>query len=137
MPDQETLFPFKGLQQKLLASGVSPYHVNRTISELRDHLDDLREELGSDDDVIARLGNPDEIARQIISRNELKSWTYRYPRIARVYLPCAYVLLLPASPFFAGVANPTLILRWGMSLLMGAGVTAAMFRILQLTISPL
>ena len=137
MPDREALFPFNSLQKKLLDSGVAPIHVERTISELRDHFADLEEEYGSVDEVVARLGDPRDIASQVIAHDEFKSWTYRYPKLARLYLPCAYVLLLPASPLFAGAANPNLIWRWGMSLLMSAGVTAAMFRILQLSISPL
>jgi hypothetical protein len=75
------------------------------------------------------------LARKIAGIPELRTWAYRYPRIARVYYPIACVLLLPAVPVFAGLAQPMILARWGMALLLGAIVTAAMFLGMQLAIA--
>ncbi len=75
------------------------------------------------------------IARQMLARTELKLWVYRYPRLARFYLPIAYLLLLPAAPVFAGAENATAIARWGTSLMVSAAVTAAMLLLMQIAIT--
>ena len=110
--------------------------------ELEDHLDDLRTEAlkrGLDNEEaiatsLARLGSQEDIAERMLSDVDLKAWIYRYPRLARVYLPVAYFLVLPASPVFVGIANPGKVVRWGAALMMSAGVTAAMLLCMQLAI---
>ena len=133
---------FRLLKSRLLESGVSPRHVRRIVIELEDHHADLVDEFlaaGADSaDAIARasarIGDPSDIADRMLEAPELRTWIYRYPRLARVYLPVAYALLLPAAPVFAGIANPGVVMRWGMALMLAAGVTAAMLLSMQLAI---
>ena len=134
---------FAELRRSLLDSGVAPGHVKRMLMELHDHLDDLQQEAiekGCDpfqahDRALRQIGDQRLLARKIIERPELRSWAYRHPKVARIYYPIAYVLLLPAAPVFAGVARPSMVARWSAALMLGATVTAAMFLVMQLSIS--
>ena len=133
---------FARLENRLFESGVAPRHVRRIVMELEDHLEDLRNEalaggLDSDEALSAsldRLGSQEAIAERMLSEVELKAWIYRYPRLARLYLPVAYFLVLPAAPVFAGMADPGKVVRWGAALMMSAGITAAMLLCMQLAI---
>ena len=126
----------------LLRSGMSPRHARRMVSELADHLQDLAAEARSrgmsEEDAARhaseRLGDYAAIVQGSRSYPELRSWIYRYPRLARVYFPVAYVLLLPAAPVFAGIANPNVVFRWLVALMLSAGVTAGMMLFMQLAI---
>jgi len=134
---------FDDLRRSLLESGVAPRHVRRLILELRDHCDDLRHEaLAAGCDPAAataramrRIGDQQVLAGKILGIAELRTWAYRYPRLARVCYPIAYVLLLPAAPVFAGMARASILARWGAALLLSATVTAAMFLGMQLSIA--
>ena len=64
----------------------------------------------------------------------MQHWIYRYPRVARIVLPMAYVAVLPLAPVQAGMANAGLLARWGAALMLSAGVTAAMLLAMQLAI---
>jgi hypothetical protein len=68
------------------------------------------------------------------SRRELKTWAFRYPHLAMVVYPIACIAVLPAVPVFVGIANRTVLMRWGASLLAGGFVTAMMLLIMQLSI---
>ena len=133
---------FRAFSRRLLDSGVSPKVVSRIVIELQDHYDDLIDEAIANGEplsqareaAVTRIGDPGMIAEQILETPELRSWIYRYPRIARVYLPIAYALLLPAAPVFAGMANPGVVMRWSAALMLSAGVTAAMLLSMQLAI---
>lgn len=133
---------FRELRSHLIDSGVAPKHVRRLTAELSDHLDDLRNdalmrdlsELDAERFALKQLGNQKFIAQKILERTELKTWIYRYPRVACIYLPVAYALLLPVSPVFAGIANPSIIVRWGAALMLGGIITAAMFLGMELAI---
>lgn len=139
MPEQS----FDELRSTLLNSGIAPRHVKRTIAELQDHLEDLENEARSNG--IApieasayaetRIGAHKLIARHMLAKTELKMWIYRYPRIARLYLPVAYLLLLPMAPVFAGAENASAIARWSTSLIVSAAVTAAMLLLMQIAIT--
>lgn len=134
---------FSELRHSLLASGVAPRQVRRMLIELHDHLDDLQQEAvqkGCDPfqahhRALRAIGDQRLLARKILERPELKTWVYRYPRVARIYYPVAYVLLLPTAPVFAGVARASMIARWGAALMLSATVTAAMFLAMQLSIA--
>ena len=76
----------------------------------------------------------DDFVSEMASHRELKTWSYRYPRLAVVVYPVACLAVLPAVPVVAGIAHRTALMRWGASLL-GAGlVTAVMLLVLQLSI---
>lgn len=134
---------FNDLRRTLLESGVASRHVRRLVAELHDHLDDLQQEAHADgcdgvaanDRAMRKIGDQRLLARKILERPELRSWVYRYPRVARIYYPIAYVLLLPAAPVFAGVARASQLARWGAALLLSATVTAAMLLGMQLSIA--
>lgn len=134
---------FRYLRNELQDAGIAPRHVRRIVSELEDHLEDLRDEarmLGQTAEeasryAICRIGDQKAIAERMLDAPELRTWIYRYPRVARLYLPVAYVLLLPAAPLIAGFANPGIVFRWGAALMLSAAVTAAMFLSMQLAIA--
>jgi hypothetical protein len=139
MPEQT----FEELRRYLLKSGITPGHVKRTIAELNDHFDDLQLE-GKSDGLSAldahafaesRIGEHKLIAQNMLAKTELKTWVYRYPRVARLYLPVAYLLLLPAAPVFAGAEHASAVARWGTSLMVSAAVTAAMLLLMQIAIT--
>ena len=133
---------FDSFRDQLVMAGVTPRIVRRIVDELADHQADLVAEAEasgmSQDAAVAyatdRIGNMDLIAERMLSNVEFKTWVYRYPRIARVYLPLAYVLALPAAPVIAGIAHAETVARWGAALMLGAGVTAAMMLAMQLAI---
>lgn len=134
---------FDYLRGALLESGVAPRHVRRLLAELHDHLDDLHcEALATGCDAgaareraVRRMGDQRLLTREILERIDLRTWEYRYPRVARFYYPIAYVLLLPLAPVFAGVARVSMLARWGAALLLGGTVTAAMLLGMQLSIA--
>ena len=134
---------FHTLRTELLDAGVAPRHVKRIVAELDDHAKDLHDEArerGMNDSearefAMRRIGDQREIAERMLAVPDLRAWIYRYPKIARIYLPVAYALLLPAYPVFAGIANPGIVLRWSAALMLSAGVTAGMLLILQLAIA--
>lgn len=139
MPEQT----FEELRRYLLNSGITPRHVKRTIAELNDHFDDLQLE-GKSEGLSAadaqafaesRIGEHKLIAQNMLAKTELKTWIYRYPRVARLYLPVAYLLLLPAAPVFAGAEHASAVARWGTSLMVSAAVTAAMLLLMQIAIT--
>ncbi|HEX4505583.1 MAG TPA: hypothetical protein VH722_07615 [Alphaproteobacteria bacterium] len=79
------VFPFERLRDRLLIAGVSPRHVRRYMAELADHFDDLEAAAKSAgnprprESAMERLGRPEDLARAMIDRPELKAWTARAP----------------------------------------------------------
>lgn len=75
------------LRERLLRAGVAPRHVRRYLTELREHWADLtaeelragRNRAQAEDLALARLGRLDDLARIMIERPELRSWTARIP----------------------------------------------------------
>ena len=133
---------FNALAGRLLKCGIAPRHAHRTVNELRDHYDDLVDAAVDDgaNSKVARsqasrqLGALDDFVEEMAARRELKTWVFRYPRLAIAVYPLACLAVLPAVPVFAGIAHKAAIIRWGASLL-GAGlITALMLLVLQLSI---
>ena len=89
--------PFNELRERLLRSGVAPRHVRRYVAELRDHLADLIQEeraLGrtstdAESAALIRLGTPDDLARAVMNRRELRSWCARSPWATLGMIPLA------------------------------------------------
>lgn len=133
---------FGRLRGRLIDLGIAPKHIRRTLVELEDHYDDLRQEAlrkgqsGAAARCFAtqKLGDVNNIADEIAARPELRRWPYRYPQLARIVLPIAYVVMLPTVPLYAGVARTSSIVRWSTSLMLAAAVTATMFLVLQISI---
>ena len=133
---------FSELATRLLKSGISPRHAHRTVNELRDHYDDLVDaavDEGSNSknarlSAANELGTMDDFVAEMASRRELKTWAFRYPRLAVVVYPIACLAVLPAVPVFVGIAHRTALARWGASLLAAGVVTAMLLLIMQLSI---
>lgn len=133
---------FSVLATRLLESGIAPRHAHRTIDELRDHYDDLVD--AAVDKGASRpharsraadeLGSMDEFVVQMAARRELKTWAFRYPRVAIFVYPLACLAVLPALPVFAGVAHAGTLARWSASLLVAGIVTASLLLTMQLSI---
>ena len=110
---------------------------------MSDHYDDLVEEALSDGAsrieahayANKMIGEVVEIGAAVRARPELRSWAYRFPRIAAVVYPLTFLALLPAAPVFLGYAYGTYVARWVACLLVSALVTATMFLFLQLAIT--
>jgi hypothetical protein len=96
------------LRERLLRAGVAPRHVRRYLTELREHWSDLtaeeeragRNRADAETLALARLGRVDDLARIMIERPELRSWTARAPWA-----------VLGAGPVLGLVAG------WGIALL--------------------
>ncbi|MCH9694812.1 MAG: hypothetical protein K0U72_09915 [Gammaproteobacteria bacterium] len=133
---------FNALASELIGNGISPRHAHRTVNELRDHYDDLVDaavDAGANSKRARRhaaqqLGSMDDFVAAMASQRELKTWAFRYPRLAVVVYPLACVAVLPAFPVFAGMAHRDLLTRWGTALLAAGLITATMMLVLQLTI---
>lgn len=133
---------FNDLAARLLKSGITPYHAHRTVNELRDHYDDLVDAAVDDgaSSKIARrraaaeLGTMEDFVTEMAAHRELKTWALRYPQLAVVVYPLACLAILPAMPVLAGIAHRTTLMRWGISLLGAALVTAMMMLVMQLSI---
>ena len=129
---------FHALSTRLRRLGIAPGHAHRAVDELRDHYADLVEDAVdagascSDARSLAaeRLGAVDDFVAEMTSRRELKTWPYRYPHLAVVVFPLGCLVMLPAIPVFAGIANAATLARWGLSLLVAGLVTAAMMLVM-------
>jgi hypothetical protein len=134
---------FLALQNRLVQQGVAVRYARRLAEELAEHCDDLRDEAlatGLLPEEVAcfaekRLGSADEIAAAVLHRPELRAWIYRYPRLARVALPLAFVALLPAAPLFAGINHADSLLRWSCCAMLSALFTAMLLLCMQLSIA--
>jgi hypothetical protein len=99
---------FRELRERLLRAGVAPRHVRRYLTELKEHLADLiadeerpgRSHAEAETAALARLGRTEDLARTMIARQELRSWTARAPWV-----------VLGAGPVLA------LVCGWGLALL--------------------
>ena len=134
---------FSNLEYELLRAGTAPFHVRRIVSELSDHFDDLveaRRAEGFDLHNAERragtaLGDLQNVAIAIKQVPQLKSWAWRWPRLALLVYPLACAVALPAAPLIAGAQNAGQVMRWIACVMLGAFVTAAMFLLLQLSIT--
>jgi len=79
--------PFNELCERLLRAGVAPQHVRRYLTELADHLADLRadeERAGrsradAESAALIRLGGMDDLAKAMIEQRQVQSWCVRAP----------------------------------------------------------
>lgn len=134
---------FDMLRDHLLKSGVASRHVVRMISELSDHCEDLATEAmrqglsreAAKVDAMDRIGDASTIAQHVLDRPELRCWNHRYPRLARILMPLACVLISPTAPIHAGVAYAPVIGRWCACLMASGVITATMLLAMQLAIA--
>src|SRR5437667_9841898 len=77
--------PFHELRERLLRAGVTPRHVRRYLTELADHLADLRAEeeragrsrADAESAALARLGGVGNLAKAMIEQRKFQSWCVR------------------------------------------------------------
>jgi len=154
------VFPFERLRERLLIAGVSPRHVRRYMAELSDHVVDLEAEAkraGHPEPTVsalARLGKPDDLAKAMIDRTELRAWTARAPWAVFLVGPSLAVaaidvvtvvaimlvvkLILPQAGDHTAVPVPhwfammsagiNAFHTYGVSLLLGAGIISIAVR---------
>lgn len=97
--------PLNELSERLLRAGVAPRHVRRYLTELADHLADLRAEeeregrspADAESAALVRLGGIDELASAMVAKPESQSWSARAPWAIFGIGP----LLLLAGAYFA------------------------------------
>ncbi|HEX4021151.1 MAG TPA: hypothetical protein VHX63_08410 [Acidobacteriaceae bacterium] len=98
--------PFHELREHLLRAGVAPRHVRRYLTELADHLADLRAEeeragrsrADAESAAFVRLGKMDDLAKAMIEQRQFQSWCARAPWAIFSLAP---VLLLAVAWFVA------------------------------------
>jgi hypothetical protein len=79
--------PFDELRERLLQAGAAPRHVRRYLSELADHLADLRAEeeragrspADAESAALIRLGGMDDLAKSMIEQRQFQAWSARAP----------------------------------------------------------
>lgn len=82
------------------------------------------------------LGDTRDFVAVMSARPELRSWAFRFPRLALVAYPLTCLALLPVFPVFAGIAHAPLVMRWFISLMFAGLFTMALLLALQLAIVP-
>ncbi|HEY8521979.1 MAG TPA: hypothetical protein VIN61_18050 [Gammaproteobacteria bacterium] len=126
---------FEGLKIALSKAGVSPVYIQRTILELGEHWEDLMQDAvaaGMTAEEAARwadaaLGTEETIAAAVLSRPELRGWTYRWPWLA-VCLRClAQCAALPLVPVTVCWNRGALIARWAVSVMLALVLTSSLF----------
>ncbi|MDJ0909246.1 MAG: hypothetical protein QNI99_08625 [Woeseiaceae bacterium] len=134
---------FEQFARDLKRAGIAEKHVRRAKLELNEHFDDLVEDAirngldrsAAESRAAESLGELDIVGEAIRAQPELRSWAFRWPRLALVVYPLACVAALPAAPVVAGVQNAPILARWTSCLLLGGLVTATMLLVLQLAIT--
>ena len=115
---------FQSLRTQLREGGVDGRYIERTIAELRDHYADIeRSEIGRGISpqaaaaaAAAAIGDERTIAAAVLSRPELRQWTRRWPRAARLLHSTALVAVMPAVPLIYCACRRDVIVRWGASI---------------------
>ncbi|MDX2141961.1 MAG: permease prefix domain 1-containing protein [Rhodospirillaceae bacterium] len=110
---------FSTLSETLLRGGIAARHVQRYVRELGDHFDDLVREAmaggksASDAEhaAAARIGSIDQLARTMLTRDDLKSLGARYPWAVyglapSLLLACAILLSVLAYGAIAVALKP-------------------------------
>ena len=115
---------FERLRVRLLKGGVAPKFVKRTVSELRQHLEDLviQEKSAGATETEARatafgkLGDEDSLVNEALSRKEIQSWSNRYTKSFYLILPFATYLLVMVGIIYFGIGA---VAEWAASREMG------------------
>lgn len=116
--------PFNELRERLLRAGVAPRHVQRYLTELVDHLADLRAEeersghsrADAESAALIRLGSIDDLARAMIEQRQFQSWCARAPwaifglapllLLAGAWCVALFILWSGWNLFLPGAATP-------------------------------
>jgi hypothetical protein len=116
--------PFNELRERLLRAGVAPRHVRRYLTELDDHLADLRAEeepssrsrADAESAALIRLGSIDDLTRAMIEQRHFQSWCVRAPwaifglapllLLAGAWCVALFILWSGWNLFLPGAATP-------------------------------
>ncbi len=138
-------FGSKKLYEDLLRGGISPRRINRLLTELSDHYEELtgeyvRQGLSLTEAQFAakkRLGSEKEIAEGFLERPALRSWAARWPWLFYIFVPVCclvFAVVIVTSLTVMGVLlgqwlghfdSGTVIERSGQYLLYAAPVLLA------------
>jgi hypothetical protein len=115
---------FDELRERLLRAGIAPRHVRRYLTELADHLADMRAEeeragrsrAEAESAALIRLGGIDELARAMIDQPQFQSWSARAPwatfglaplfLLAGAYVVALFILWSGWKMFLPGADTP-------------------------------
>ena len=130
---------FEDLTRQLLAAGVAPRFVARTVEELSDHFQDIEADAlaagypADEARAMARaaLGRDEDLVDAVSSERSLLSFAERWPLTSQCLHSVCYCAVLPAMPFIYCAANGSAIARWSASASLGALVTGAILFSLQ------
>lgn len=108
----------KETARTMIAGGVDPKYVKRTVRELRDHYDDLKNNQirnGMDEAEAAReaedkIGNLHDIAVEATNKNELRSWISLHPKTTFIGGPFL-AFILATTALIGVVVIFTLVLK--------------------------
>ncbi len=115
---------FEALRLELRKGGVAPLYIERTITELGEHYADLESaalEAGLSSEEAARaaldaLGSQRAIVAACLARQELLTFTARWPRAARYLQSAATIGALPGLPLMFCIEHRPELARWGVAL---------------------
>jgi len=131
--------PLTELRERLLRAGVAPRHVRRYLTELADHLADLKaneERIGrsraeAESAALVRLGRMDDLANAMIEQHQFQSWCARAPWamfglvpvvvLAGSYLLACLILWSGWSIFLPGTDTPFVRLQGPAIFYFGVG----------------
>lgn len=135
---------FSELRERLLHAGIAPRHVRRYLTELADHLADLRAEeersgrsrTDAESAALLRLGNIDDLAKAMIDQRQFRSWCARAPwaifgvapllLLAGTWCIALFILWSGWNLFMPGVATPFIRLN-GMHEVLYFGIGRLIF----------
>src|SRR6266849_9460924 len=116
--------PFHELRERLLRAGVAPRHVRRYLTELADHLAELKAEeersgrsrADAESAALIRLGGMDDLAKAMIEQRQFQSWCARAPwamfglaplfLLAAAYFVACFILWSGWKMFLPGTNTP-------------------------------
>jgi len=117
------------VQQRLAKHALPPSYVQRFVEELTDHLEDLKEnEMNMEDNLVSRLGEPEQVAEAAVTAYRRRSFLGRHPAAAFLVFGISPVvsLIVPSivfacllgvtefgfgiNPFRAGIAGEVIVL---------------------------
>ena len=114
------------------------------VDEINEHFEDLvdagreegRDRRDAENFAIDAMGDLKDVSAALQAQPELKTWAWHHPRLAVMVYPLACIVALPAVPLVVGMRNAAAIARWAACLLVSGFLTAFLFLVLQLSISP-
>lgn len=119
----------ESLRLELLRGGVSPFYVDRTVLELREHYDDLvsaalaagQTPAEAACTAAAALGRERELVAAVLARSQLLTFSTRWPRVANCLHAAAAIGMLPGVPLMYCIEHRPELARWAAAF--GAATT--------------